>query len=282
MLGYGLRQACLVVLLVVVGIGSVYAGGPVVTSMGGAGAAVPGSLSAIFLNPAGAGRIEGPQMYGTLQLAGDADGIQRVFAYTEPDSGFGAGILGVVRSREATGVDTSSGDVLYDSANAWSYVVAKELWGGNSVGLRAVYETTQSDERSATGSGYRFDAGLVHDLGDGLYAALSVDNLLDTGITWSDGVTERYGRKVTAGIAYVHEMVTIALDVEGTADLEEMAVRGGIEGRWNGLSLSGGFVHRGDQTAFSSGAGYRRGPWRVDYAYVPDSGTHELGVSWSL
>lgn len=255
-----------------------------VTALGGAGVARAGGLDALTQNPAGAKGVAARTAHLAFHLVSGVDGAQATFAYAEPDSGKGAGILGLIRWSRATGIDPLNMTLITDSGNAWTYVVAKELASSSSVGLRLVYDLARSESRNASGTGYRIDAGLIQSIGRGLSLGIRVDNLLNTGIRWSDGSSTPYPRTLAAGLTYVRGPFEISADAEGSPEGGLLALRAGGRVEWGPVGLLAGVVSPvgGGAAAFSAGASYAAGPWRIEYSFAEAASLHRAGVTWSF
>lgn len=259
-----------------------WAGGAGVVAMSGAGTALPDDLGAVVLNPASAAKIGDQQVHGTFNLSADSAGISQLLLYAEPDSGYGAGILGMVRSRTATSYDAVTNQTLFDRSSSWRYVVAKELLPGTSVGGRLIYENAYSEEHARSGYGYRIDAGVVQQLAAGIFAGARIQNVLGTGVRWSDGASVMYDRSFSGGLAYVGGPLTLAVDATATPTSPDLALSGGAALRFDPVEVRGGLSYEAGVLGWSAGGAISRGPWSLEYAYEDLDGTHRVGVTWAF
>ena len=208
--------------------------------------------------------------------------MQQMFAYGEPDQGYGAGVLGYVRSREITSFDAITGTTMYDTSSAWTYAVGKEFRPGSAAGVRVLYETRSSDASGLSGWGYRVDLGLLQSLGSGLYAGVTVTNAFQSPVRWSGGPSESYPRTFAGGVAYQNDSMDLALDLVGSPIADLLTIRGGGAFRLGDLELLGGVEVVGEDSRWSVGAAYHKGDWAIQYGYSHQSRLHRAGVTIRL
>lgn len=240
-------------------------------ALGGAFTARAGDGTATFWNPA---RVDSLGPYET-QISATALPmlLERQAAYTSYIQKLGAGLgslgvswqylhVGHIEERDADGLQIGSLD---DLQNAWtvSYGLALDMeW---SLGASCKYYLHQIAGEEGKGAGLDL-AAAFHPRGAWLrweFGAILKE--LSTGFFWSTGRKEPVFPLMRLGTAYhlLYQQLIASVDLEIPFQ-QKWVPHAGIEWwPWETAALRSGL----DASGWHAGAGFRNGPWQVDYSF---------------
>ena len=244
-----------------------------VQAMGGAGAASTDDGAYASLNPAGIQRLKNDAVLlehlNSLQETQRVEFINATLLYKR----FRLGATLQFNDYGTAPLTTDGSD--YSEANTFNTYDAVGMvttgmeWRGVQWG--ATLKLFRQALFNESMSGGALDVGALYSTPvTGLDAGAS---LLNLGIAETVGGT-RYPLTAVlrAGAAYTRIIndrliLMAALDVNATND-GALSLPAGLEARWNGLSMRGGYHFLHDTRTFSFGAGFTFARWTLDYAYL--------------
>jgi hypothetical protein len=256
------------------------------SAMGEAGTAVVGDHSSFSYNPASLRfTSEHELMIGHRQ--GFADVTTDHLGATIPSGELTYGITALTTSVSDIEVRQRPGEAegTFSARNAALGVgIAYSVLNDLSVGVtgKLLYEKIYVDEAS----GYAFDAGAVYKITNDITAGLSVLNIgsmsalrsASTELPTTVRIGGSYAASVTSDIAILG-----AGDVVKTLNDDGMHLHLGAEAVYNSMfMLRAGYQSGYESRSFTAGTGVRYGIVRLDYAFIPMSGSFSPNHSFSL
>jgi hypothetical protein len=254
--------------------------GPRALAMGGAYSAIANDASALFWNPAGLvrlGRQEIAVSHADLFGSGIKDDVLQF-------------VLPLTPSR-AVGVDWfHSGyadDELDFGEDRFDVGVGMKFGSRLAFGVTGKYVTRGTDLdgfQVRQGHGLGLDLGLLAMPWERLSLGLVAQDVFDTKVSYTEGGTSPVAtRQLRAGVAYeVSRAATLAADVDDRFHLgteirpfEALALRAGLERDRTDA----------EGTVWTTGAGFKVGIFRVDYAMVSHptlATTHHFGLAMNF
>jgi hypothetical protein len=257
-------------------------GGARAASMGGAYASLARGAEAAFWNPAGLGQFDGSQVTATHtetydHLRNDQAALAGRF--------FGGGIVGSVRalySEPITERDDLGNETGSFGSHDLEFLVGygHHLANGMSLGMSTQVVRERIADLGATT--WAVNAGGTYDIHDFRWlpegrVSLSVHNLGRNAhyfFDGEDGAPVKLPTAVQAGLSIGHatfQNLTARLAVEGrtTNGRSPIVAVGGELDSAVGAAIRFGYRAGDDVATWSTGAGWRTGGLRIDYAFVP-------------
>jgi hypothetical protein len=259
-------------------------------AMGETGTALFGDHSAFTFNPA-AIRFSTRHQLSIAHRQGFADVTSDQLGATLPGDLFTYGITAMTTSVSDIEVRQRPGEAegTFAARNAAlgagiSYSVTDAIAVG--VTGKLLYEKIYIDEAS----GYALDAGLAYKISDALSAGAALLNIGSMSVLRS--ASSELPASLRIGGAYTMDaatgiFVTGAADMVKTLDDDGMHLHLGAEGIYDSMFMVRAGYQTGYETrSFTAGAGVRYGVIRIDYAFVPMTGsfspTHAFSVMFFL